>query len=229
MSRFRLVSIILTLFLLLGFVLYCNTSEKQAESTDLNLSKPDSSATILENIEKYFSNAINFVKKMDRQAAADEIRKAASVFKIEVHKVPTAAEESLQSMIDDLDTLATNIENGTVTKANDVENSIANAYLKAAKFYQQQALDLWAQKKYQEAGEKLRIASNYLKRSANWAGEKAAKGFTSTLDKARALANKLIKSVGGVTEDIGEEIQDIGKEIKNLNNKIQNNKKEAEK
>lgn len=176
------------------------------------------------SMEKYFEDAQKLFNAGNVKAAAEQIRKSAAALKPNVELIPEES-EALQRTADDLNKLADAVENRTIQNVDRLKKSFAGVYLSLSKFHQGRAIQSWAEKNYQNAGNELNEASENLKQAAKLTGDKVESGFGRVIDKSKNLADRLLKGIGKMTDSLGDEIKNVGIEINEIGDKIESDNK----
>lgn len=175
--------------------------------------------------ERYFKKAHEDFLKKDRKAAAAEIREAAALLKREERRATSEGKKDLSASAQELEKLATDVENGTVTSVKELDNAFARAHYALARHHYLKASKSWAEKEADKAGHELKAAAADLERGLTWAGHKAEAGTKTVINNTRILGEKLIKGAGWVSAEVGKGIEDLGKEIEKLGKKTEPAKK----
>lgn len=183
-------------------------------------------STIVEDeVERYLQAAQKLFLRGDMKEAAAEIRRGASALKPKIQLVPEE-QEALQKTINDLENIANSVEQGTLKQADHLKNAFSAIELGLAEFYRKIALKAWAEKNYKRAGEALKYSTNYLKRAADWSGEKIETGFNLVINNARLLGKKLLQGAGFLSDEVKDGLDNVGKEIDRLNSRLKNKREE---
>ena len=183
------------------------------------------STLMQDEVENHLHAAQNLFLQGKMKAAAAEIRKSASALKPKIQLVPEET-EVLQKSIDDLENIANSVEQGTLKQVDQLKNAFSAIELRLAEFYRKIAVKAWAEKNYKRAGEALKYSTNYLKKAADWSGEKIETNFTLVMNKARQLGKKLLQGAGFVSDEVKDGLDNVGKEIDKLNNRLKSKEKE---
>jgi len=171
-----------------------------------------------DTMEQHFLRAEAQFETGDVKSAAEEIRKSAAALKPSVQLIPEEV-EAMQATRDDLSRLADDVENGTITSINRLRKSFANVYLHFSTMYQKKAVQSWAQKNYDQAGQELEETSANLKHAARWAGDRVESGFESLIQHSRDLAGRMRSGITRTSDKIGQEINAVGVEIYTISEK----------
>lgn len=121
-----------------------------------------------------------------------EIRRAAAYLKLEAARARWANQTGLQNSIDELESLADDVENGVVTTVDRFEAPFARAQLSLAKLHQKMAGVVWRKKEYKKTGQELLAAAANLEHAAEWAQHTLDSTETTALADTRTDARMLI-------------------------------------
>jgi len=222
-TKFLLFLLLVVLIVVVVFVIMKSNKQPAPIATKDETTTDIDSTLVEDEVEKHLQAAQKLFLQGEMKAAAAEIRKSASALKPKIELVPEET-EALQKTIDDLENLANSVEQGTFKKVDQLKNAFSATELRLAEFYRKIAIKAWAEKNYKRAGEALKYSTNYLKRAADWSGEKIETGFTLVINNARQLGKNLLQGAGFISDEVKDGLDNVGKEIDKLNNRLTNKK-----
>ncbi|MGH7182357.1 MAG: hypothetical protein ACREJN_10315 [Nitrospiraceae bacterium] len=180
---------------------------------------------VSEEPQRHFVGAIEAYAKKDYQAAATEIRKAASYVRLEAWRAASETKQALQISVAELDTLAASAEKGAVKDAKAMDKAFTHANHALALAHRAKAAESWAHKEYDKAGYELKAAAHALESAAGWAGAEAKAGASATVADTKALGDKLASGATWAREEVAKGFESLGNALNALGQKIGSNKK----
>jgi hypothetical protein len=174
-----------------------------------------------EEPESSFQKAEEFFLKKDLKAAAVEIRRGAGFLKQKAQEAAKGGKEDLTASVRELEKLAQDVEQGTVTSGEKLKETFARSYQALAHNQYLQASESWAKKKTQETGQALTAAAQYLEQTARWSGRKLESGTAEVVNYVRLVGGKLIKGADYGVEEVSKGIKEIGRELSKLGKKTE--------
>jgi hypothetical protein len=180
----------------------------------------------VQNSEQNFNKARESFLKKEYKAAAEDIRKSVKYMKTEESHATAAGKKMLTASINELDTLAKDVEKGSVTSVNALDNAFtrardaiaSNAHVKSAET---------------KAGEAAKDTSSGIKRGLSWTGEKigeaasgVAKGTGFVVGKAIEGTGWLGRHTGSMLNSASSKVEDFGKDMQPKKQEYQTQKNE---
>ena len=117
--------IILVCLIFIGFEQ--NVQAAQTSSPSVTTPQVEQEKTAVQNNEQNFTKARESFLKKDYKAAAEEIRKSVKYMKTEEFHAAASGKKMLTASIKELDKLAKDVEKGSVTTVNTLDNAFARA------------------------------------------------------------------------------------------------------
>ena len=198
--------IILICFLMSTWAFSPGAKAQTSQTPSIKAEEPESS----------FQKADEFFLKKDLKAAASEIRKGSGFLKMKVKEASKGGKEGLKASVQELDQLAKDVEQGTVTSGKKLKDAFARSYEALAHHHYLKASESWTKKKTKETGQALTAAAEYLEQAARWSGRQLETGTAEVVNYARTVGGKLIKGAGYGVEEVGKGIKEIGNELSKL-------------
>jgi len=174
---------------------------------------------------EYFHKAKQSFLKKDYKATAEEIRKGAAFLKLQAARATTGGKALLTASADELDKLANNVEQGTVTSAKTLDDAFARAHYALAKHHYLKAMEYKAKGAATKFGHALKASAIHLERGFAWSGHEMEAATAATVKDAGLVSGKLIEGGGRVGKEAGEAVDKIGVEIEKLGKKLEPAKK----
>jgi hypothetical protein len=132
----------------------------------------------------------NFLKR-DYKAAAANMRKAMGFMKLEAARATGDANKTLTASIHELEKLADDVENGTVSSARKLSQAFSRAHEALAIHHHALASQAWAKKEGTKVGHALKASAMHFESAAAWAGYKLEAGAEASLQLARSVGQKI--------------------------------------
>jgi hypothetical protein len=216
-----MIAIVFAIFSISIISFEANSATTENATTKITTEKVTKKATSQKVVLKdSFKKAYdNFVKKDTKTAAAD-VRKNAEFMRLMSEHTANASREALTTSAKELDTLANEIENGTVTSAKTLGNAFANANIALAKHYSLKISESLASKDEKKAGKDFKAAANYLDASFEWAEIEQDKGAAAVIKSAQEIAKKTAKGAKLAESETSKVISDLNAEIEKVSAKL---------
>lgn len=161
-----------------------------------------------------------FVKK-DMKTASTELHDA-SVFMRERADSATGFAKALAARsATELDSLARTVEASSVTSPASLDHVFAHANRAEAERHYALATRAWGQHQAKRTGEELTMAIDHLERSAKDAGLAADTAMTSSLVRAREVANGLLQG-GTAPTGVDEALKDVELQLRRFGARLEN-------
>jgi len=157
----------------------------------------------------------NFLKK-DYKAAAEEIRKGAAFMKLQSARATSDGKKVLTISIDELEKLAKDVEQGTVTSAATLNHAFAKAHHALARHHYLKAMEYKVKGAGTKLGHALKASAIHLEHGFAWAGNELEAATVAVIKDTGLVAGKLIEAGGWIGEEAGKIIEKIGAEIEKL-------------
>ena len=177
--------------------------------------------------EENFSKARESFLKKDYKAAAGEIRKSIKFMKSEEAHAGANGKKLLKSSEKELTRLTKDIEKGTVTTVQTLDNAFSRAKNAIAKNRQMNAVESDTRRAVAKTGHALKDASSNVKHGLSWTGDKIGTAASVVVKDAGFVAGKVIEGGGWVGERTGDAVNAVGVTIKNFGRKLQPKKEET--
>lgn len=213
----------------------CEKKAQAAESAKPASTAPEGYVVVEEDILTVFVDAPgehfhkarqSFLKK-DYKATAEEIRKGAAFMKLEAARATSDGKKVLTVSIDELEKLATDVENGTVTSAETLNHAFAKAHNALAKHHYLKAIEYKAKGAITKLGHALKASAIHLEHGFAWAGHELEAATVAVIKDTGLVAGKLIEGGGWIGEEAGKIIEKIGVEIEKLGKMLEPTKKSS--
>jgi hypothetical protein len=210
---------ILTVIALTGFVQSTKASQSSGSSVTTPQEKQENPA--IQNSEPNFTIARESFQQKNYKAAAEEIRKGIKFMKEQESRAKEAGKKMLTASIDELDTLAKNIEQGTVTTVNTLDNAFARARDSIAS-------NAHVKNVQTKTSEAAKDASSGLKQGLSWTGEKISTAASETAKGTGFVIGKIIEGTGWLGKKTGHVLNFASDKIENFGKNIQPKKQETQ-
>jgi len=146
-------------------------------------------------------------------AAADEIRIGAGLMKLETNRATEEGKEALMNSVQELATLADDVELNTIADVVILDGAFARANHALAKHHHLKAQEYLASGEDQKAATELEAAAGNIERGFGWAGQKMEEGAVATIRGARLLTGKAIQAPGWVISKSGRALAAMGRGV----------------
>lgn len=177
-------------------------------------------APYIEEPDAHFRKAHDDFVKKDYRAAATEIRKGEAYVKLERARATTDSQKALTGSAEELETLAKDVQKGTVKDVKKLDDAFARADQSLAKSHYVKASESWAKKLSDKTGYELKAATESLERAASWAGGEASSAASTAVKDGRAVTGKLISGTGWTVDEVGKAIDSVGQGIEQVGKKV---------
>jgi hypothetical protein len=216
-----MIAIVFTIFSISILTVEANSATTEKATTKVATEKVAKKATTQKVVLKdSFNKAYNSFVKKDTKTAAVDVRKNAEFIRLISEHTADASREALTTSAKELDTLANEIENGTVTSAQTLGDAFANASMALAKHYSLKISESLANKDEKKAGKDFKATANYLDASLEWAEIEPDKGATAVMKSAQEIAKKTAKGTKIEESETSKIINDLNAEIKKVSAKL---------
>lgn len=172
------------------------------------------------SIEQTFQKAKKDYLEKNINSAAEQIQKGAAYMKAEAAKASVKGKEALSASAQELEKLADDMKKGTVTSVKVIEDAFARAYHALAVESHIKSTESWARKEAAKAGDALDSATENLKKSFAWAGQKVETSTKKVMKKSKELSLKLKKKGSLIAQEVGKGLKDAGNEIEKFGKRI---------
>jgi len=176
---------------------------------------------------EHFHKARESFLKKDYKATAEEIRKGEAFMKLQAARATGEGKKVLTESIDELEKLAKDVEQGTVTSAETLNHAFAKAHHALAKHHYLKAMEYKAKGAGTKLGHALKAAAIHLEHGFAWAGQKLEAATAAVIKDTGLVAGKLIEAGGWIGEEAGKIIEKIGVEIEKLGKMLEPAKKSS--
>jgi hypothetical protein len=161
----------------------------------------------------------SFLKK-EYGATTTELRKAGGYLHIAARNSSSETKAALTASAHELDSLAADVQAGTVKSAKSLDSAFARAEHALGADNQAKAKTALNAKHHAMAGHYLRSAVNHVEDAAKWSGHELESGTLATANGVRIVAGKLIDGGGFVVDEaekgvtwVGDEVEKVGRSI----------------
>jgi hypothetical protein len=149
--------------------------------------------------------------------AALEIRKTVAYAEIEKFRVPGESGGQLDAAVDNLATLAEDVEHGRVEDVAKLDRAFGNIDYVLAKHHYLSAVHHWEELETASTGYAMKAAAQYLQHAFDRTKVVPSNGVRSQLDKSISIANALILGTKTKENDVSAQLDKLGLEITELN------------
>ncbi len=186
--------------------------------------KETTSSTLINGPETHFRAARTAFDKGDLGAAGHDIRQGAALIRIEANRSNITDETDLLTSAAELETLAGNVAQGSVSSPYDLSRAFARADLALARHYHMLAQESLHQKNTKEAAVWLGAATDYVNDSVAWNSRQLEESGSPVVKKMRALQKSLQEKISAGTQAASQEtargLDALGKDLQQLAQKI---------
>jgi hypothetical protein len=161
----------------------------------------------------------SFLKKA-YGATTSELRKAGGYLHIAARNSSSETKAALTASAHELDSLAAEVQAGTVKSVKSLDSAFARAEHALAADDHAKAKTALKAKHHAMAGHYLRSAMNHVEDAAKWSGHELERGTVATANGVRIVSGKLIDGSGFVVDEaekgvtwVGDEVEKVGKSI----------------
>jgi hypothetical protein len=163
--------------------------------------------------DEHFHKAHAAFLKKEFKVAAEEIRKGTAFLKLEMARAKGDTRKAVTDSIHEMETLASDVERGTVTSVGTLEQAFARAHHALAQHHYARAMEDQAKEARVRMGHALKSAATHLEQGLSWTGKKLEAGTKETCKLAGLVSGKLIQGTGYATEEVGKAMGKVGDEI----------------
>jgi len=181
----------------------------------------------VESPGEHFHKARQSFLKKNYKAAAEEIRKSVAFMKLEEARADAEGKKLLTASIDELEKLAKDVEQGSVTSAATLNQAFARAHHALAKHHYLRAMEFKTKEAGVQFGHALKASAIHLEHGFAWAGHEMDAATVAVVKDAGLVAGKLIEGGGWIGKEAGDIIEKIGVEIEKLGKMLEPKKHEA--
>jgi len=165
------------------------------------------------DVEHHFHSAhVNFQKK-NMETAADEVRKAAVLLKLEELRAYGEQYKAIMASFLELRKLADDMEIGKIASAKGLEEIFARTHYALARHYYLKSSESWTERDAQNTGQALGAAAAHLKQAMSWTGHKAEGLITTVVEDACLQADHLSAGDNWFVEEVDRILETLGEEI----------------
>ena len=183
---------------------------------------PDSALnTLMGEPDRHFHRAAEFYVQGDAAGAADEIRAAAALIRMEAGRGSAEDAAKLREIASNLDSLAGNVANGNVASRRDLELAFARADLALAAHYRSMADKALADKNHAGAGRWLKAAGDSVDEATAWTGRSPSGTQAEAWDQMHALQAKIRTSANWSYDEAKKGVGYLGAQIQYLGQQMQ--------
>jgi hypothetical protein len=172
------------------------------------------------SIEQTFQKAKKDYLQKNMSSAAEQIQKGAAYIKAETAKASVKGKEALTASARELEKLADDVKQGTVTSIKRIDESFARAYLALASDAHIKSVESWNRKETTKAGDALDSTTRYLEHGFAWAGQKVETSTKEAMKKSKDLSLKLKEKGSVVAGEVGKDLKDMRNEIEKFGKRI---------
>jgi hypothetical protein len=186
------------------------------------VSVPDSALNaLIGEPDRHFHRAAELYVQGDAAGAADEIRAAAALIRMEAGRGSPEDAAKLRAIATDLDALASNIASGNVGSRRDLELAFARADLGLAAHYRSMADKALAEKNHAGAGRWLKAAGDSVDEATAWTGRSPSGTQAEAWDQMHALQAKIRTSANWSYDEAKKGVGYLGAQIQYLGQQMQ--------
>jgi len=157
---------------------------------------------LVKNVEHHLHLAHVYFQKGEMQRAADEIRAAAALVKLERYRAKREQYNALTDSYRKLEKLADDVEGGKTTAVKELEKAFAHAHYALARHHYRKSSESWMKKDAEKTGAALRSAAVHLKHAGNWAHQKEEELIAEVVKEAHLVAEKLTEAGDWASEEV---------------------------
>jgi hypothetical protein len=172
---------------------------------------------------RHFHRAADLYIEGDTDGAANEIRAAGALIRIEAGRGSVEDSAKLKAVATALDTLADNVADGNVASRRDLDLAFAHADLALAAHYRSMANIALADMDHAGAGRWLKAAGDSVDEATAWTGRTPSGAQAEAWDQMHALQAKIRTSANWSYDEarkgvgyLGTQIQYLGQQMQNL-------------
>ena len=211
---FMAIVIILSILTLGDFSKKAQASEVTNPSMTLPAQSPENMGA--KTSEGNLSKARESFLQNNYKAAAEDIRKTVAYMKTQEAKASSSGKRMLTASINELDKLADNVEKGSVTSVNTLDNAFSRA---------KDAITSNSQMRTAES--KTSQASSGVKNGLSWTGDKLKSGFVAVAKGTGWIVGKAVEGTGWVSKKTGSAINSAGLKVEHFGKNMQPQKQQT--
>lgn len=201
-----------------------NIAFRDAYQTDidheLSQLKAENRPALAERSTAHFNQAIEAFHNKETQTAANELRKAVAFLKIEAVTATGSAKTNLQTSINDLENMATQMAEGQSTSESDLNMVLARAQQALASHHFNRLNEAQTNQDGIEAGYELNAVATHLEQALVLSGHQPDAQMTKQFDDMKALADELIAGQTPATVEIDQTLSSLTQEIDKLDQEL---------
>lgn len=197
-------------------------SSMPAGNTNPSMSTPSQPqlSTAARSSDENLTNARESFLQKNYKAAAEDIRKTVTFMKTEETNASASGKKMLNASINELDSLADNVEKGTVTSVNTLDNAFSRARDAIASNSQMKTAA-------SETREAIGNTSSGVKSGLSWTGNKLGAAASVVVKGTGWIVGKAIEGTGWVSKKTGSAINSAGLRVENFGKNIQPEKQQT--
>lgn len=219
------IAAVLTAFIVTGFALpgfMQNTQASQPSSPSVTTPQtPPMENPAVQNNEPNFTKARESFLKKEYKASAEEIRNGIKFMRGQESRASDAGKKMLTASIHELEILADDIQQGSVTTVNSLDNAFTRA---------RDAIASNAQVKNVETktSAAAKNVSSGFDRALSWTGDKVNIAASGVAKGTGFVIGKVIEGTGWLGKKTGSALNFAGNKIENLGKDMQPKKEETQ-
>jgi hypothetical protein len=187
------------------------------------------SVTVPENVlnpligesERNFRQAASLFATGDNQGAASQIRAGAALLRLEAGREHAENQSRLRSCADELDRLASKVQQGDVSSRSELNLAFARADLALAEHYRAMANEALAKKQHDNAGRWLKAAADAVDDATRWTGRNPPTMQAEARDQVHALETKIHSGANWTYDEGRKGVGYLGTQIEYLGSQMQ--------
>ena len=180
---------------------------------------------VTEAPQRHFLAAAETLVKKDWKAAAMNIRKGEEYLQLERNRATVDGKKILSASIDELEAVARDVKNGSVTGSAKLQNVFSRAQNALAQTHYLNAAEKLAKNDYINAGYEMKAAANHLEKAQKWMGIEARAESAAATKEAQLVSAKLIQGSGWVRDEVSKAMDTMAKETQKLAQGIKSDQK----
>ena len=159
--------------------------------------------------------------EVDRAKAGEQIRKAAAQLREAAATVADNSRASLHKAAEDLDHLATRVEQRSVKSVHELDHAFARASHAMARHHLEVGKQSWRDREHKRAGWRLRAAADNVELAVKWSGHQVSAAAQEAVKDSRFVAGKLVEGGGYAVDEVGRAFERLGKQVEVLGEKME--------
>lgn len=160
------------------------------------------------------------IKEGNAQEGSSKLREIARTIENEASSAGAKSKSALQAAARELTSLAKEVESGAKVSEERVKSTFSRVGQRLAMHHQNRAKESWARKETKQTAHDLKVAANYLERSAKWSGRKLEKGAQVAINDARKISGKLDEGAAYSVNEVAKAVQGLGSAISTASRKL---------